>query len=153
VKALILPIFLLFCTLTPGSSYSAELAEFKTDYCTFFPEGTMSKPRLWEDCCLQHDLVYWAGGTSEMQDLSDIELRKCVTKKSSRFYGNLMYRGVRLGHYSPIKSKTRWGHGWGDKRSFQKLTRYEKTIIRKMLKSLDITQAYKTNYLKLYINR
>jgi hypothetical protein len=146
-------IYIVLFALISTNSMAFGLAEFETDYCTFFPEGTMSQPRVWEDCCLQHDLVYWAGGTSKMQDISDVELGKCVTEKSSSFFGRLMYRGVRIGHYSPIKSKTRWGHGWGDKRSFQALSTKEKIIIKSKLESLDIDPNYKANYLKLYINR
>jgi hypothetical protein len=147
MKALILSLL-----IVPLTVLASNLSEFETDYCTFFPEGTISKPRLWEGCCLEHDLVYWAGGTSKMQDLADVELGVCVTQKSSAFFGRLMYRGVRLGHYSPIKSKSRWGHGWGDKRSFQELSTEEKSVIRIKLVDSNINPLYIDNYLKKYID-
>jgi len=141
----------LFLFLLPLSVFSADLKDFSTDYCTLFPEGTFKKPRAWANCCLEHDLVYWAGGTQTMQDLSDIKLGECVTSKSSKFYGKLMYNGVRLGHYSPIKNKTKWGHGWGDDRGFQPLTSDEKLIIIEQVHKALINTEYKANYLNLYI--
>lgn len=139
----------IFC-LTSLNAFA--LNEFKTDYCTFFPEGTPSKPDVWKDCCLQHDLAYWTGGSKSKQDLADLELKKCVTKSSSPFFGNLMYRGVRIGHYSPIKNEGYWGNGWGDKeRGFKPLSLTEKEVIIEAVKSLSLDPQYIDNYLKLYI--
>lgn len=84
---------------------------FTSDYCTFFPNGTPSRPQLWRDCCFKHDQDYWLGGSSEEQLKSDIELKECVTQVAGDLYGFIIYWGVRIGHYSPIKHKTKWG--WG----------------------------------------
>lgn len=28
-----------------------------------FPEGTLGNKDLWEECCVEHDIAYWQGGT------------------------------------------------------------------------------------------
>jgi hypothetical protein len=132
-------------------AFATELKPFYTDLCTFFPEGTRLEPRLWEDCCVQHDLVYWAGGSKAQQKQSDKELKQCVTDKAGKMWGNLMYRGVRMGHLSPIKSKMKWGHGWGDNRSFQVLDKSEIVTIKALLQTAEISEEYKLNYINLYL--
>lgn len=115
-------LILLFISTTSYSSEIKQLKNFKTDFCTYFPEGTGARPTLWKDCCIYHDMKYWIGGTHAEQDKADITLRECVRKKANGFYAGLMYRGVRLGHYSPIKSKYRWGWGWHKKGFYGNLT-------------------------------
>ncbi len=151
-QAIICSFTLLAILLIGSDAKSAELKPFETDYCTLFPEGPPSKPGAWKDCCLKHDLVYWAGGIKSQQKLADIELRKCVEQKSSKFYGSMMYHGVRFGHYSPIKAKTRWGHGWSDKRKFKALSSKEKLIVRDLLNQSNINPLYIENYIFLYID-
>jgi hypothetical protein len=133
------------------SAFSSELKPFYTDLCTFFPEGTRLEPKLWEECCVQHDLVYWAGGSKDQQNLSDKELKQCVTNKAGKMWGNLMYRGVRMGHLSPIKSEMKWGHGWGDDRSFKTLDSEETDTIKILLQEAEIKEEYKQNYINLYL--
>ncbi len=132
-------------------AFSSELKHFYTDFCTFFPEGTRLKPKLWEECCVRHDLVYWAGGTKDQQKQSDLELKQCVTIKAGRAWGSLMYRGVRIGHLSPIKSEMKWGHGWGDDRSFQPLKSVEIDHIRDLLQTTEIKEEFKDHYINTYL--
>ena len=87
-----------FVILFPFASYGATLSPFSTDECTYFPEGTQSSPKIWAHCCVEHDLKYWIGGTKAEQVTSDLKLKECVTKSSSEFYGELMYRGVIIGN-------------------------------------------------------
>jgi len=42
---------------------AAELKPFTTDGCSAFPDGTPAHRDLWLNCCIQHDLAYWKGGT------------------------------------------------------------------------------------------
>ena len=136
----ILLVLLLFTSFESHSSNSreGELLNFKTDYCTYFPEGTPSRPKLWQDCCVSHDLWYWIGGTKNEQDQADLVLKRCVSQKASSFYGNLMYSGVRLGHLSPIKSKYKWSWGWNKKeRHFQIVSLEEKAQAKQILIGID----------------
>lgn len=142
---------LLFFGIESKSS-EMKLLEFKTDYCTYFPEGTVSRPNLWKDCCISHDLWYWIGGTKSEQDQADINLKTCVTKKSSSFYGNLMYSGVRLGHLSPIKSKYIWSWGWNNKdRHYQAVTNSEKDQAKQSLSNIGEHQDLANIFIKEHL--
>ena len=135
-----------------SQSSEVKLLEFKTDYCTYFPEGTISSPNLCRDCCIGHDLWYWIGGTKSEQDQADIDLKTCVTKKSSSFYGNLMYSGVRLGHLSPIMSKYKWSWGWNNKnRHYQTVTNSEKDQAKQLLINLDDHQDLADIFIKEHL--
>src|SRR5690349_20933235 len=79
-----------------------ELLDFVSDGCTMSPDGTLSKPGLWRHCCFEHDLRYWFGGTIGDRDFADVHLRSCVRDAAGEFWAAVIYRGVRLGHYSPV---------------------------------------------------
>src|SRR5437867_13216290 len=81
--------------LSPGacrSVTSAELADFKSDGCSMFPDGD------YFSCCYLHDVAYWPGGTAEARELADKSLRTCVsgiTGNTAR--AEAMYKGVHMG--------------------------------------------------------
>lgn len=133
VKNRLMTIFLLIFLIS-FSAHGSEILDFKTDLCTYFPEGTYSSPNLWKHCCIEHDLYYWVGGIKTKQDLADIKLRECVKKASNDFYGNLMYRGVVLGHLSPVKNQYKWAWGHNNElREFEALTKTEKEKAKQSL--------------------
>ncbi|MBM4442691.1 MAG: hypothetical protein FJ027_19910 [Candidatus Rokubacteria bacterium] len=80
--------------------------QFWTDGCSMFPDGG------WQQCCVDHDKVYWCGGTADTREKADAALRACVVKTSSPLLGALMYRGVRLGGVPWLPVPWRWGYGW-----------------------------------------
>jgi hypothetical protein len=88
-----------------SSAAPPKLKPFQTDQCTFFISG------VWDKCCEEHDLFYWIGGTKEQQTEVDKMFLSCLKSETNPLVANLMYLGVRLGHYSPIKHKTSWS--WG----------------------------------------
>ncbi len=77
---------------------------FQTDGCTLFPEGSYSH------CCIVHDKDYWRGRSIAGRDEADNRFYQCI-KKESELLAQIMYWGVRVGHYSPIKLEHKWG--WG----------------------------------------
>lgn len=109
------------------------IKSFETDGCTMYPDGTSDNPSLWYHCCLEHDLRYWVGGDREDQKISDLKLKQCVRKVSTTWRAEIMYRGIRLGHLSPIKSKYKWGWGWKTPKKFSSLTNDEKAEALRML--------------------
>jgi hypothetical protein len=132
-------------------SHAFELKSFKTDYCTGFREGTFKKPNLWKECCFEHDLRYWFGGTKKQENFADTQLKNCVYVEAGPFYSNLMYYAVRAGHYSPIKHSTHWGWGWSDKRKYyQSLNSEQKKIIAIEVYKLDLSDKYIQTFLKKY---
>ena len=115
---------LLMFLLVSGSAFAGpeSLTSFKTDYCTNYPEGTREKPNLWKNCCLEHDMYYWAGGSRAERDQADLGLRDCVAKKDE-VQSQIIYYGVRFGSLSPMKyPDKKWNNGWRSRPDYQKLT-------------------------------
>src|SRR4029450_2413727 len=68
------------------------LADFKSDGCSMFPDGT------YYSCCYLHDIAYWAGGTEEAREGADKTLRACVLEIThNEALAETMYKGVRAG--------------------------------------------------------
>ena len=100
----------LFCAATASA---AELRPFKTDGCTGYADGTRKKPGLWKHCCVEHDLGFWAGGDSRERRLTDERLRDCIAATGEKLQAEIIYLGVRLGSYSPMKIRgMQWGNAW-----------------------------------------
>lgn len=79
---------------------------FVSDGCSCWPDFD------WAECCVEHDLIYWMGGTRLERKIADIKLKKCVTDKGHAFIGSLMYYGVRIGGVWWLPTSFRWGFGW-----------------------------------------
>lgn len=107
--ALLLPLFIVEARLP-----SPRLARsFQSDFCTLWPDAAFNSD--WSECCYQHDLYYWAGGTSVERKKADQRLKSCVEKNSTRLNGALMFWGIQIGALSPFKLKSQqWGNAWGD---------------------------------------
>lgn len=96
-------------------------ANFKTDGCTFFPDGG------YRDCCVRHDLTYFAGGSLRERLRADNRLFLCVAKKKGwqhKIIAPLMWAGVRIGGVGFLPTPFRWGFG----RRPKKLTTSDKFI-------------------------
>lgn len=133
--------------LSQAHATSAQLQPFETDGCTLFAEGTPQKPELWKHCCFEHDLRYWFGGEMPDRDFADLQLKQCVQDVAGSFWAQLIYKGVRDGHNSPIQHRLHWSWGWTPERSEAPLSPDEKTYIRNQLNQLSID----TNYIQQFI--
>ncbi len=80
--------------------------EFKSDGCSCWPDYDYT------DCCVEHDAIYWMGGTSEERNQADIALQRCVSQKGHPYIGKFMYFGVRVGGAYWLPTPFRWGFGW-----------------------------------------
>jgi hypothetical protein len=147
-----LKLLTLLCTLTLASAVQAEikLKPFETDGCTMFIDGTPKEPGLWKNCCIEHDLRYWFGGSTEDMDATDLRLKSCVEKIAGATWANLIYTGVRTGHHSPVKNKTQWNWGWTEKREYKKLTPEEIVVIKEELLNLNLPQVDMADFMKFY---
>lgn len=125
-------IFILL-SLSAFASESEELLKpFSSDYCTGYPEGTISHPKLWAKCCVEHDLYLWAGGSKRERKQTDENLRACVKQTGANINSTLIYLGVRIGSYSPIKFEDKkWGNGWKKERENRPLSLDEIELIEK----------------------
>ncbi len=83
-----------------------ELPEktFTSDGCTLVPDWKVL------DCCIEHDMDYWCGGSEEERDLSDQIFGQCVREKSE-IIGTLYWIGVRMGSALDLPTPWRWGYG------------------------------------------
>lgn len=95
-----------------GSVVATELAQFSSDGCSLFPEGTPVQPQLWLSCCVEHDLAYWQGGSASQRQLADNVLDQCVSRQGQPLIGSMMRQGVRLGGSAYLPTSFRWGYGW-----------------------------------------
>jgi hypothetical protein len=143
---------ILFTLLTSTTTIAASnrLASFQTDFCTGVPEGTPQNPTAWKNCCLKHDMFFWAGGDKSDRDQSDLDLKKCVEDKGYPKIAWVIYQGVRLGSYSPIKFENKkWNFGWPERPEHQKLTSADIDQIEREIFSgyLDVPLHIKISFL------
>lgn len=132
-KTIILPLFACFI-LAPGPASAADLHDFTSDGCSLFADGSPRYRDLWCDCCLDHDIAYWQGGTRKDRKRADEALRQCVFERTnSRALADIMYDGVRAGGHPAFPTWYRWGYGWAYGRGYAPLTEQEKQQARKKL--------------------
>jgi len=121
-------IFLLICfiCLSACKNDEVKLADFTSDGCSLFVDGTFEDPELWKECCLKHDIAYWQGGTKEEREAADIAFRECVQKKTGNAeLAELMYQAVRTGGEPYYPTWYRWGYGWPIGRGYKSLSKSE----------------------------
>jgi hypothetical protein len=131
---------------TSEKGQALELADFKSDGCSLFVDGTFKDRELWKDCCVEHDVAYWKGGTAEEREAADLKFRACILKKTgNEALAKLMYEAVRAGGSPHFPTWYRWGYGWPKGRGYQALTETEKTLVEKKLAKYREQQAQEGN--------
>jgi hypothetical protein len=88
---------------------------FTTDGCSLWPDGT------WVNCCVDHDIAYWCGGSCEDREDADETLRECVAHHGPVGMGTIMYVGVRAGALPWYPFPFRWAYGWDWPRGYDQL--------------------------------
>jgi len=84
-----------------------KLADFKSDGCTLFPDGT------YYSCCYLHDVAYWPSGPADERERADRSLRACVLDMTQNAaLAEAMYQAVRVGGGPELPTSYRWGYGW-----------------------------------------
>ena len=107
-------------------AHADSLRAFTSDGCSLFPDGDFNHRKLWCDCCLEHDIAYWRGGTSEQRLQADRQLHDCVlSKTNNNILADMMFAGVRLGGGPIFPNWYRWGYGWNYGRGYQPLSPLE----------------------------
>jgi len=120
----------LFLSLAlPLLACAASILPFTTDGCSRFPDGTWGEPTRWRQCCLDHDLAYWRGGSYAERLAADQTLQACLNSNGEPEVGALMLLGVRLGGSPWWPTPFRWGYGWPYLRGYQPLTPEEKELV------------------------
>lgn len=126
----------------------AELKPFTSDGCSVFPDGTTDQQSLWLNCCIEHDLAYWKGGTEQERLDADKRLGQCVSEVGEPEIASLMLAGVRVGGSPYFPTWYRWGYGWPYPRGYQTLTEPEKQEIRLSLEKLEMMMSSLLRQLK-----
>jgi len=117
-----------------ASVAAADIADFSSDGCSLFPDGTITDRAKWCDCCLQHDIAYWRGGTEEERKQADAVLRDCVLGHTGdKTLAETMYLGVRAGGHPVFPNWYRWAYGWNYGRGYKPLTEGERERAMKKL--------------------
>jgi hypothetical protein len=111
------------------------LSDFTSDGCSLFPDSSLINADDWCECCLEHDIAYWRGGTEAERLAADEALRDCVLQQTGDAQlAEAMYLGVRMGGSPYFKNWYRWGYGWNYQRKYQMLTKKEKALAQTKLK-------------------
>lgn len=126
-----------------------EMRPFKTDGCTMAPEGTINRPNLFHNCCVEHDLRMWGGGTKSERKTADWGLRTCIRKLAGPGYADIYYNAVRLGRLSPVTIRSkRWGNAWYEFDGYRELNEEEITRLLEAVSLLEIDEEMKNAYIK-----
>ena len=67
--------------------------------------------RTWDQCCVDHDIAYWCGGSAEERKQADRALRACVDALTPSWLAWTTYLGVRIGGHPLFPVHYRWGFG------------------------------------------
>ncbi|MDG9669054.1 FAD-binding oxidoreductase [Hahella sp. CR1] len=129
-------IVLTLLLLAPALCVGEELKPFVSDGCSMFPDGSISEENLWFDCCYQHDLAYWRGGTYEERVQADKALQQCVAGVGEESLSFVMEAGVRVGGSPYWPTGFRWGYGWPYLRGYKALTDEETRQVEEALEKL-----------------
>lgn len=93
----------------PRRQEEAPRRSFRTDGCTLWPDGT------WRDCCIEHDITYWCGGSRAERLEADRQLRSCATERVGGWRGEtlgaLLQAGTFVGGAPWLPTPWRWGYG------------------------------------------
>jgi hypothetical protein len=94
------------CAARPAVVRTHPVRPFITDGCSAWPDGPS-----YLECCVEHDLLYWCGGTAAEREAADDRFGRCVAERSSSFLGAWMRLGVRIGGHPIFPTPYRWGYG------------------------------------------
>lgn len=121
--------FVLSLLLASSIATADTLKPFTSDGCSAFPDGTFKQNTLWLDCCRQHDLAYWQGGSYQQRLEADQALKQCVAEVGEPAIALIMLAGVRVGGTPLLPTQFRWGYGWSYPKLYGDLTTKEQQQI------------------------
>lgn len=130
-------LFLLPLFSVVAAEQETKPSVFYTDGCSMFPDGKLQQQALWQDCCIAHDLQYWAGGSYADRLAADEALESCVADLGEAAIAKLMMVGVRAGGSPFFPTTYRWAYGWPFGRGYQALNEDEKVLLLEIIEHSD----------------
>ena len=134
--------YVLSCTILSAiAAETAQLQPFSSDGCSLFPDRSPTGEADWCECCVQHDLAYWRGGTEAERLQADRELYSCVKKKTANEQlAQLMFSGVRSAGGPYHYTSYRWAYGWPYGRFYQALSPAEREQVERLSAQISTDQ-------------
>lgn len=110
------------------------LRPFTSDGCSASPDGIplTANSQAWLECCIDHDLSYWAGGSKAEKTLADNTFRSCIEDKGYKSVAYLYHKSVSVVPSAKTNFTYRWGYGWNYNRPYKTLTEVEKNKMTAM---------------------
>ncbi|MBN8536462.1 MAG: hypothetical protein J0M15_05380 [Deltaproteobacteria bacterium] len=107
------------------------LRPFTSDGCSLSPNSFFEVD--FTECCVEHDVAYWLGGSKDEKDKSDVQLKACIQSKLNSTFNNdisatvaqTYFFGVQMGGVNFLPNSFRWGYGWNFLRPYTGLTSEE----------------------------
>lgn len=129
-------IILIALLFVVGFKPKLKLKDFKSDGCSLFPDRSLISENDWCDCCLEHDIAYWRGGTKKERKEADSIFKNCIEEKTgNKFLAGTMHLGVRAGASPYFYAWYRWGFGWPYGRFYKKLSDDELSLAEEKLQN------------------
>lgn len=128
------------------------LRPFSSDGCSLSPNSFFKVNFV--ECCVEHDIAYWIGGTSEQKIAADSAFKACMNDKINSSYigaayhsvASTYYWGVRLGGDARMPNSFRWGYGWNYLRGYSPLSKEELQQAENLYgKNLDLLRSQVRN--------
>jgi hypothetical protein len=94
------------CIERRGDEQFVPRREFRSDGCSLWPDSE------WQSCCVEHDMVYWCGGSAAERKVADSALRSCIASTGHAAMGAIMSGAVRFTGAYLFPTPWRWGYGW-----------------------------------------
>ena len=118
--------YLLAIGVLAACQADSHLIAYSSQGCATAPDRSVIESSDWCDCCREHDIAYWRGGTKQQRDHADVRLRKCINVKTNDDeLANNMTESANRGEGAYFFAGYRWGYGWQRERNFQPLSEKE----------------------------
>ncbi|WP_413560586.1 hypothetical protein [Bdellovibrio sp. HCB209] len=130
------------CQTFQDSLNLEKIQPFTSDGCSMSPNGPRAKPNGFLECCVNHDLAYWQGGTLEQKQTADLALQACITENSNEKIGKVFYEAVSLGGGPQFNTSFRWGYGWPKRRTYEALNHTERKSVEQELQNIRWHEIY-----------
>lgn len=142
-----LAVYFIVTLAMPIATSANTLRDFSSDGCSKSPDGVAWDINAFLECCIDHDVAYWHGGTRTDRFVADARLRQCISDQGYKEIADAYFVGVRVGGSARYDTSYRWGYGWTEDRGDAPLTKSERREVSKKLKQINWNNIYNSIFL------